>query len=354
VFAGAAREAVFSRPEVVRRVNEEFIPVALKAAMVNNPPSGLEGALYGELGRSKPAPQGICVANSAGKVLDWVLMFDDDSKILAFLDHALSQYLLYSDAEKPVPARRFMRFPSQELDVMADTTGKLQVADGHQFGSRCPAQPLIQDGTLVGRIIGRPLDQHGDPVADTLRQEHYMEARFDVPTAVQEAFAAELNAQGAGRFRVPDPLSMTLVSHAYLGQLDVNPMGTQPGGNNHHRQWEFWAQRKDSGDSSMVRVRIEGTSHVTGGSDKLGRQTDGRRWGHEVKLEWVGYVDVDTQHRRFRRLVALAKGNELLTWGNTLLINSQEPDVAHLPAGHPIDLHSGVRYGLLAEHSSAN
>ena len=33
MFAGAAREAVFSKTEVVRRVNNEFIPVALKAGL---------------------------------------------------------------------------------------------------------------------------------------------------------------------------------------------------------------------------------------------------------------------------------------------------------------------------------
>ena len=89
------------------------------------------------------------------------------------------------------------------------------------------------------------------------------------------------------------------------------------------------------------------------GPDALGSRRDGRRWDHEVKLEWAGYVDVDIEHRRFRRLVVLAKGQEHLTWGNAGLFETKEPDVAHLPAGHPIDLESGVRYGLLAEHSSA-
>ena len=56
MFAGAAREAVFSNPNVVRRVNQEFIPVALKAGMINNPPRGIEGELYAEIARSKPAP----------------------------------------------------------------------------------------------------------------------------------------------------------------------------------------------------------------------------------------------------------------------------------------------------------
>jgi hypothetical protein len=83
VFAGAAREAVFSKAEVIKRVNADFIPVALKAALLNRPPADGEGLLYREISRSRPAPQVICVVNSAGKVLAWTLMFDDDSSVLA-------------------------------------------------------------------------------------------------------------------------------------------------------------------------------------------------------------------------------------------------------------------------------
>ena len=92
MFAGAAREAVFPNPVVIRRVNAGFVPVALKAGLVNNPPNDEEGRLYREIGRSRPAPQGICVVNSAGKVLDWALMFDDDKSVLAFLDHSARRF----------------------------------------------------------------------------------------------------------------------------------------------------------------------------------------------------------------------------------------------------------------------
>ena len=353
MFAGAAREAVFSKPEVIRRINDKFIPVALKAAMVNNPPSGLEGTLYGEIGRSKPAPQGICVANSAGKVLDWVLMFDDDESVLSFLDHALSRYAQFPDATKSVTTRRFMRFPSRELDAVDDATGALPVRYDHVAGQHCPARPVLKEGTLVGRVIGRALDPRGEPLADTLRQEHYMEARFEVPANVQKAFIAELLSRGAGRFRVPDDLARTLVSHAYLGQLDVNPMGLQPGGKNDRRQWEFWAQRISSVDPSIIRARIEGTSSVAGSHDDLGRGTDGRRWDHEVVLEWEGYVDVDSEYRQIQRIIVVGHGQEKLRWGNDRLRMSGEPDVAHLPAGRQIDLQCSVRYGLVAELFSA-
>ena len=59
MFAGAAREAVFSNPDVIRRIQTDFVPVALKAGLVNNPPNNHEGRLYREIGRSRPAPQAV-------------------------------------------------------------------------------------------------------------------------------------------------------------------------------------------------------------------------------------------------------------------------------------------------------
>lgn len=98
MFAGAARETVFSNSEVIRRVQADFIPVALKAGLVNNPTNDLEGRLYREISRSKPAPQGICAANSAGKVLSWALSFDNDRSVLAFLAHIRQRFAAQPDA----------------------------------------------------------------------------------------------------------------------------------------------------------------------------------------------------------------------------------------------------------------
>ena len=35
----------------MRRINDQFVPVALKAALVNNPPAGMEGAFLAEISR---------------------------------------------------------------------------------------------------------------------------------------------------------------------------------------------------------------------------------------------------------------------------------------------------------------
>ena len=61
----------------------------------------LPARLCREIGRSKLAPQGICVVNSAGKVLAWTMAFDDDKSVLAFLDHARKRFARYPDAKQP-------------------------------------------------------------------------------------------------------------------------------------------------------------------------------------------------------------------------------------------------------------
>ena len=346
MFAGAAREAVFSNPEVIRRVNEEFIPVALKAALVNNPPPGIEGRLYAEIGRSKPAPQGICTANSAGKVLAWALSFDDQKSILKFLDHVIDRYRQSPAAGSGVTAQRYMKFPSHPLAEVEDTKDSLDVPPQHADDQRCPAKPGYEKGTLVGRIIGRALDEDGNPVADTRRQEHYMEARFEMPVPAQQRLSLAAKQAGRQPFPLPDEFTRALIAPAFLGQLDVNPLGLVPGSRNLQRDWEFTGRLVESGDANVIRIGITGKSDVKG-ADEQGRRTDGRFWEHRVTLNWQGYADID--HDRLVQLAMRARGDEQLRWGNRRFHAITEADVEHLMAGHPIDLRCGVRYALVAE-----
>lgn len=341
---------MFSNSRVVERVNREFIPVALKAGLVNNPPPGAEGDLYAEIARSRPAPQGICVANSAGKVLAWALSFDNDESLPQFLDYALKRFESAPNATEPVTAERFMKFPGHRLEDVSDNGRTIPVPTGHSTEERCPALPAVESGTLVGRIVGRALDEDGRPLAATLRQEHYMEARFEVPPDVQEQFMRALNASEEGPFDVPSGFGRLLVSHAYLGQLDVNPLGGRAtGGRTEHESIEFRAQRVAQ-DGEVETVRITGSSDVSGGPSGEGVRADGRQWEHRVQLEWQGYIDV--QDGRFSELVVFAEGTERLRWGHLRLFQIDEPDVAHLMAGHPIDLDCGVQYGLHAQPCS--
>jgi hypothetical protein len=354
VFAGAVREAVFSNPDVIRRVKADFVPVALKAGLLNNPTDDEEGRLYREIGRSKLAPQGICVVNSAGKVLAWTMAFDDDKSVLAFLDHSARRFAQFPDAKKPVAAERYMRFPSVKLAEVADNGKAPFISDRHPEGKHCPATTRVRQGTVLARVFGRALDKDGKPLVDTVRQEHYVEDRFHVPVAMQEALAKALADAGTERFRLADDLARLLVSHAFLGQLDVNPLGDAPGGGKGSlKQCEFWARKVDADGNGPVRVRVEGKSEAAGGTSDAGRGGDRAFWRHEVKLTWEGIIEIKKD--RVPRLLLVARGSEKLEWGNKNLPKLKgQADVRVLVGGHAIDLSCGVRYGIIGEPVAAD
>jgi hypothetical protein len=328
---------------VIRRVNSDFVPVALKAALVNNPGDDEEGRLYREIARSKPAPQGICVANSAGKVIAWTLMFDDNKSILAFLDHTLERFGEYP--RQSLAAQRYMKFPSSKLPDVPDSGSVLAVPDQHT--QNCPANPHLPSGTVVARLFGRALDGNGQPIADTTRQEHYVEDRFSLTVETQAMLARAVSSAGTNPFTMPDPLARQLVSHAFLGQLDVNPLAPPGRAKGDLKECELWVQNVANDQHAPVRLRVAGVSHVAGGEgrDRPARGGDGRIWEHDVKLEWDGFIEM--QGNRITRLLLRARGSEKLKWGNPSM--SAVDDVACLPGGHPIDLSCQVHYGILGE-----
>jgi hypothetical protein len=342
VFAGAAREAVFSNPDVVQRVNAEFIPVALKAALVNRPPDDDEGLLYREIERSKPAPQGICVVNSAGKVLDWTLMFEDNKGMLAFFDHAKERYAQFPDATKPVTAEVYEKFPGRKRKDVEDSGKVLPALDRHPAGKHCPAGPLLRPGTVEVRLFGRALDQDGRPVTDTVRQENYVEDRFNIAVETQEKLAAVLAGAGAGKGPVKLPLEVTRpwVKQAYMGVLDVQPLDNPGHGNGDLKQCEFWAQQVE--DAKRLRFwRVEGTSEVF--IDRMANSGPGDM--HEVTLQWHGYIEMDG--KRMSRLLLSAGGKETLKFNSARA--KDENELAILPGGHRIDMACAVRFGMLGE-----
>jgi hypothetical protein len=348
VFAGAAREAVFSNADVIRRVNADFVPVALKAGLVNNPPGDEEGRLYREIGRSKPAPQGICVVNSAGKVLAWTMMFDDDKSVLAFFDHAKQRFAKYPDAKKPVAAEVYQKFSSQKRQDVEDSGKVLPVLDRHPEGKYCPAEPPLRKGTVAVRLFGRALDKDGKPVADTVRQENYIEDRFNIAVQTQEKLAKALAEAGKGPIELPLELTRQWVKQAYMGVLGVGPLDDVSHlGKGELKKCDFGATKVGTGNGPTL-WRVEGESEVFI-DEKMANGGPGDM--HEVKLKWHGFIEMDGN--RMARLLLSAEGMEKLKF-RSALGKDDKNEVASLPGGHRIDVACGVRFGILGEPAGPN
>jgi len=331
VFAGAAREAVFSVPAVSRRVNAEFVPLAVRATLANGAASDdAESRVYGRIGRSQAAPQGICVLDSDGRVLDWVLTFESDQAVLDFLDYALKRY---AEAKAPAPTRRYQTFPRAAMEDFRDDDDAA-IAGPHAKDERCAgagaAKAKGARGSLSMRLVGRALDADGKPLADTVKQENYAEDQFAIPARLQESLAKAI-AEGGDRARVPDALARLLVTHAHLGHLDVQPLSNPGGGGSDLRKCEFWIAKggRVTGESDVYIQKM-----ANGGPGDM----------HEVKLAWDGFIVLEG--RRVTQLVVTARGRERLKFG-TRATRRPEPEVARLPGGRRIDIDCDVRYGLI-------
>jgi hypothetical protein len=329
---------------VIKRVNADFVPVALKAGLVNNPPEGDEGLLYREIARSRPAPQGICVVNSAGKVLNWTLMFDDDKSLIAFFDQAKDRFAKFPDAKKPVAAEVYVKFPSQKQMDVEDSGNALPALDRHPEGKHCPAESPLPKGTVAVRLIGRALDKDGKPVADTLRQENYIEDRFDIAIPTQEKLAKALADAGKSPVKLPLEVARQWVRQAHMSVLDVRPIDnpSPPGGNKGElKKCDFSATKIGDGKGPTL-WRVEGESEASI-DEKMANGGPGDM--HEVKLTWYGFIEMDGD--RMTQLVLSAGGKEKLKfqWAR----GKVEIEVAILPGGHRIDMNCEVRFGIIGE-----
>jgi hypothetical protein len=345
VFAGAAREAVFSKPEVIAAIDKHFIPVALKAATMGNPPPGIEGDLYRELRRTQAAPQGICVMNSAGKALAWSLGFDDDESVLGFFDHAKERY--DANPDRAVVAERYQRFPSVKMADVADNGAVMKIPDSHSEGEHCPGDLPLAEGSIAGRIVGRAYGEDGEPLSEVRTQENYVEDILEFTQSMQDQLLAA-SEQAEGRFRIPHALARELVASAYLGMLDVNPLGgDQVRAETSEEVIALWGERHGAG-----RVILSGNSRVRAKNREGDPRDAGRLWSHLVDLEWRGFADMDGEG--VREIVVVAEGHEVLQWGGPgshVSPAAADNPVAFLLGGRPLDIASAVRYGIVAQRA---
>jgi hypothetical protein len=351
VYAGAAREAVFAVPAVIKRINADFVPLALRAPEVNNPAAVSdedERWLYGRVNRAKMAPQGICVMDARGQVLTWVQMFDDDKSVLDFLEYGLKRFQ-DKDARQPAVTERYLKFPSARLQDVQDDAKIPAPVQGHAGGKHCAADDgkgKLPAGAVRARLVGRALDDKGKPLADVIKQEHYVEDQFGIGPDVQKALTKTLI--GAERVRLPDDFSTLCASHAHLGHIDVKPCMCMIKGKAENKgEWkrhEFWARKLDG---------TKDVWQIDGQSEVISEVAINGNGVHNVKLAWEGFAEIKGD--RLVRLILSARGTEKLQFAkdNHPLLKMKKDEVAFLPAGRPVDIECGVRYGIIGEASAA-
>ena len=359
MFAGAAREAVYSNPDVIRRINADFVPVSLSMLAVQDPRmKDDEGKLLQSIYRSKVQPQGTCVLNSGGQVLSWVLMFDKNQSVLDFLDHSLNQFGDHPDAQQAIMTERYWKFPSDKREAMQDDAKPQPIAERHADGKHCPG-PSVLDlprGTVVAKVIGRALDKDGKLSARMVNQEHLALDRFEVSSSIQARLAKALADGDAGHIRLPDDLARLCMAHSFLGNKDVGPMSkiSVAAAVSDVKQCEFSAEKVASRVASAPGVslwRVAGKTEVIGNGGKPGGNFVYR---NEVKLDWEGFIEMDGN--RMTRLLLTASGTEKLKYGTEGLKAAAKlvPEVSNMTGARYIDLECGVRYGNIGEPVAAD
>jgi hypothetical protein len=317
-------------------VKADFVPLALRAPLVNGhhrTADEAEAAVYARLKPAMLAPQGLGILNTDGQVLLWVQVFDDDKSIAAFLDRAVERYASSPDATGDVVAHRYAKFPANRVDDLPMKTSSAGAPDRHAKGATCPARAqdksLAPKGHLAATLVGRALTDQGALHPDTIRQEHYAQDHFSIPPKTQRAIALALEA-GGERIALPDDLGRLVATSAHLGHIDVRPLfGTNRGTLS---ECEFVAS--PAGDGLW---RLEGRTTVTA---KLHVNGEGV---HDVALRWTGFLA--TADGRIARLLLCGEGREKLVFENGV---RDGDEASFLPGGRRIDQECGVRYGIVA------
>jgi hypothetical protein len=176
-----------------------------------------------------------------------------------------------------------------------------------------------------------------------LRQENYIEDRFNIDAETQEKLAKALADAGGDRVTLPLELTRQWVKQAHMGVLDVQPLdnpGRNPGNNGELRKCDFRAMRVGTGNGPTL-LRVEGESEVF--IEEMANSGPGDM--HEVKLKWHGFIEM--RGNRVTRLLLCASGTEKLGFGSAR--GKDDNEVASLPGGHRFDMACGVRYGFLGE-----
>lgn len=339
-----------SREDVINRINSNFVPVSVRASDLNNPPANEEGALLRSIRPYCLEPQGMFVLNEDGQVLTAVLLFDTTRAISDYLDLSLAQFREHtrSALSSNWSGLRFTKYPSQAAPSIAAVANGMSPFDPeHPAAAACPSGACqiptsgVPEGLIVN-VVGRTIEANGHFSTDVLHQEHYSQDQLIIPLQLQQYIAALVTGSSGQAVRLPDMLGHILMMHAYLGNMDVQPIVSPMGAHSEVQSCEFYAALVP-GQTHIYRVY--GKSHVRAqGPSPHGAGLPGGMF-NQIELSWSGFFKLSDG--RITSLSLLARGEQALKWGPLRpKLSSPDEEVNELMAGHPIDMQAKICLGF--------
>lgn len=308
------REEVFSRDAIVERLKADFVPVAITVPRFRGDDE--ESKLYQSFTTEKPpptwpkppVPQGVCVTNCEGRVLEWIQVSNGEKGFLDFLERNRT-----ACAKDP------------------NTPGEAAVPREHRQEAGCPALPHAVRGSLVGTVYGRALGDDGTLAPDVGSQRKYMQEKVSLRPHQVEMLEKVIAESHEDRVRLPNHIVKALLREAHLGQKDCallrNPLGIPAD----VRELDLWATRGKQGG-----YRVVGETQIL-----CERR---QRLHHEMKMNWTGFIDMDPHG--VRSLILLGQGTYDLQWPG---FSRNEEAFGRLFEGRAIDERSKVRFGIVLE-----
>lgn len=342
-----------SREDVISKIKANFVPVSVRATDLNNPPPNEEGALLRSIRPYCLEQQGMFVLNEDGQVLTAVVLFDSTRAITDYLDFSLAQFREHSQmAVSPNwSARRFTKYPSVAAPSIAAVANRNSPFDPeHAAGAGClsgacqiPVSP--RPTGLILNMVARTIESNGHFSSDVIHQEHYSQDQLIIPLQLQQYIAALVRGTTGQAVRLPDMLGQILMMHAYLGNMDVQPVSSPMGAHSDIQACEFYAALVP-GQKNIYRVYGKTNVCAQGPSPHGGGLPGGML--NKIGLSWYGFFKLS--EGRVTSLSFLATGEQKLQWGALRpKLASADEEVNELVSGHPIDQQTKVCLGFNSE-----